>query len=533
MGLVALALGASCLAAEQTAAQLFKEAQKAEQAGQTVRAYLLYAEAAAKDPTNAVYWTRAQALRPVATMAKPEIGAVLGVKPDESNARAKGMSDIDPAVVGSISEWDIVEAQRHPLPPPELKAVLGTKDFNLKGDSKTLFEEVAKAFNLLVVFDSGYQPVQNIRFEMNGASYTEALRALQDATNSFIVPVGDRLILVANDTTQKRQELESTAAVVIPIPEPFSVQEVQEIATSVRGALDIQRLMVDTQRRMILIRDRVWKVRAAQTLVHDLMQPRPQVAIEIQIITDDLSKSKTWGLDLPTQFPLISFGNLIHKLPANVTTSIPAGFARFLTFGAGASFMGLGLTDATLFAEATKGDASTLLNSEVVTSDGVATSFHVGQKYPLVTSTYAIGQTSGSYVPPPVFNFEDLGLILKLTPHVHGTDEMSLELSAEFKLLGASSVDNIPVIAERKLESKVRLRNGQWAVLAGLATKSELKTVTGIPGLMFIPFLRKNTTQEDRSDTLILLKPHLLNQPPTETLTHLDWIGTESRGRTL
>ena len=58
-----------CLSAHAavTAEQLYKDAQKAERAGEIVRAYVLYAEAAAAEPTNLSYWERAQALRPSAS----------------------------------------------------------------------------------------------------------------------------------------------------------------------------------------------------------------------------------------------------------------------------------------------------------------------------------------------------------------------------------------------------------------------------------------------------------------------------------
>src|ERR1700730_13726661 len=53
-----------------TAELLFQQAQKAEHAGQIVRAYLLYAQAAAAEPGNLAYWERAQALRPMASLMK-------------------------------------------------------------------------------------------------------------------------------------------------------------------------------------------------------------------------------------------------------------------------------------------------------------------------------------------------------------------------------------------------------------------------------------------------------------------------------
>jgi general secretion pathway protein D len=122
--------------------------------------------------------------------------------------------------------------------------------------------------------------------------------------------------------------------------------------------------------------------------------------------------------------------------------------------------------------------------------------------------------------------------VLKVTPYVHGLDEMTLEVEAEFKLLGTTSVDNIPVISNRKFQSKVRLMNGQWAILAGLMNGSEAKTMSGLAGLSVIPFLNNNNKTLSHTETLIVLKPHLLNLPPTETMTRAAWFGTEGRPRT-
>ena len=59
--------------AATTAEQLFERAQKAERSGQLVNAYVLYAEAAAANPKNLMYWQRAQALRPTASINVREV----------------------------------------------------------------------------------------------------------------------------------------------------------------------------------------------------------------------------------------------------------------------------------------------------------------------------------------------------------------------------------------------------------------------------------------------------------------------------
>src|SRR6202030_4455313 len=85
-----------------SAEQLFKDAQKAERAGQTSRAYVLYAEAAAADPTNVSYWERAQALRPMASLLKDA----------ERPANPLPADRIDRTLFGSIAEQDLDQARK-------------------------------------------------------------------------------------------------------------------------------------------------------------------------------------------------------------------------------------------------------------------------------------------------------------------------------------------------------------------------------------------------------------------------------------
>jgi len=512
LALIAIATGS--LGATSTAEQLFHEAQKAERAGEIVKAYLFYSEAAAADPTNITYWTRAQALRPAASLLDP------------TPPKVEFPSDkIDRTLFGNITGADLEEA-RKPLPPPQLQADPGRRDYDVRGDSKAIWEQVAAMLHLKVLFDADYQPTHSFRFELSNADYRDTLHALQAATNSFLVPVSARLIFVTNDTTQKRTEFEPTIAVVVPFPEAISVQELQEVATSIRGVMDSQKLMVDTTRHLIMIRDKVGKVRLAEKLLADLLRPHAQVTIEVEILTTDLSSSLNYGLSLPTSFGLGSFLNRTNLIPY-----LPSGFSTFLAFGGGASLLGLGVTNAQLFATVSHSSSESILQGQMVAIDGQPASLHVGEKYPIMTSGY-FGNTSGSgtvYTPPPTVSFEDLGLVLKVTPHISGMDEVTLDLEANFKLLGASSVDGIPVIANTQYQSKVHVMTGEWAVLAGLMSAQEAKTITGLPILSYIPLLRNNTITKDQGATLIVLKPHVTVAPASESPSWKAWAGSETR----
>jgi general secretion pathway protein D len=503
------------LAAASQAEQLFHQAQKAERDGEIVKAYLLYAEAAAADPTNIDYWSRAQALRPAASLKDASPPEPPGFPSDK----------IDRTLFGTITEEEMEEA-RKPLPPPRLQAAPGLRDYDFQGDSKALWEQMAAALKLKVLFDGDYRPTRAFRFELANADYRAALQSLQLATNSFLVPVSQRLIFVANDSTQKRRDFEPTVTVTMPFPEGTTVQALQELGTTIRGVLDAQKVAVDPTRRLILIRDKVTKVRLAEKLLADLMRPHGQVIVDVEILTTDLSSSLSYGLSLPTSFALSSFVNR-----ANLINYIPSGFSTFLSFGGGASLLGLGVTNAQLFATVSNSNSQSIYRGQVVAVEGLPSTLHVGEKYPIITSGY-FGNTSGSgtvYTPPPTISFEDLGLSIKVTPHIVSVDEVALDLDAEFKLLGGSSSNGIPVVLNTQYQSKVNVMAGEWAVLSGLMTSQEAKTITGIPLLSYIPLLRQTIITKDRGMTLIVLKPHVTIAPPSATPAWRAWSGSETR----
>ena len=507
--------------AERSAEQLYREGQHAERSGEVVRAYLLYSQAAAKDPAEPKYWLRSQTLRSRAvTVAKSLAKSDTALSP-------AGKQVLEDGVTGGITDDELAEA-RQPQAPMELKASTDRKDLDFRGDSRLLFEQVADAYGLGAVFDGDYQPVAAFRFRLDGADYREALNALQAATASFVVPVAERVFLVAKDNTQKRADLEPTVTVVEELAAPVTIQEAQEVARAVQQALAITRLTVDTQRRLVLFRDRVSRVRPAQQLFRQLMRYPAVVSIEVEFLELSRAEETSYGLSLQTMFPLVYFGDWFHSTP-----SIPSGFTKFLTFGGGKTLFGIGVTDARMFARMSRSLGHVLLRTELRSTDGQAASVHVGDKYPIVTGGFlglGEGQTSGF---PPQFNFEDLGLVLKVTPKVHGMEEVTLDLESEFKVLTGESFNDIPVIANRQMKSQIRLRNGEWAVVAGMLVAQDTRSVTGPAGLSQVPGLghlfREQTHNDDERQILLVLKPVLLSLPPDQLPTQAVWTGSENR----
>lgn len=523
-----LVLAATLLAAPDTtadeASKLYKQGRKAERAGEMAKAYLLYSQAAALAPKKKTYWLRSQAVRTrAASQSKFEVPTAEGSAVEDSAESGGGTPE-------RITEKDLREA-RNMRPPPELQASAGRKDFNLKAEPKRLFEEVARAFGLDAVFDGEYPDGgRPLAFRMEGADYREALHALQAMTSSFVVPLGEHLFMAVKESQAKRNEVDPDVMVVIPIPQSATVQDAQELARSVQQVMEIKRFGIDSARRLVLLNGPVSKVRPAQRLFEDLLRYKPEVSIDLEFIEVTHSDALNLGLTLPTSFPIVPLTTVLHNVP-----SIPSALS-YVVFGGGASAFALGVANSTVIANFNKSNARTLLRTTIRSLDGMPANFHVGEKYPVLNSGY-FGPASfsgpGAYTPPPSFTFEDLGLVVKVTPHIHGTGEVTLELEAEFKVLAGQALNGIPIISNRKLTSKVRLKEEESAVVAGLMSKSEAQSISGLAGLAQIPGLgwlvRQNNKSHDSDEVIIVMRPHLLSLPPDETATRTVWIGTESR----
>jgi len=368
------------------AAQLYKEARQAELAGKFEKAYLLYSQAAVLDPGNRIYWLRSQAVR---TRAALEAVPAAGSLPAEFATEPPATATAAPVrKLEQPTEKELAEA-RKPQSPVELKASPDRKDFDLSGDGRSLFEKVGPAFGLDCVFDSDYQAGRPVRFRMDSADYREALHALELVTNSFIVPLTGKLFLVANDTPQKRRDVEPWMSVAIEVPQSTSVQEITQLATAVQQTMAIEKVSFDSRTNTVLLRGPTSKVIPAEAIFQDLMRHRAEIVMDLDIYEVDRNDMLTYGVSLPNLFPFSAFnsvGNTVMTL---------ADLARW---GPGGTVFAVSIGNAQMLANFSNANSHSLTHVELRSIDGQAVSFHAGDRYPVLTAGY-FGQSNVTGAP--------------------------------------------------------------------------------------------------------------------------------------
>jgi general secretion pathway protein D len=516
-----VALFATAASDPDIAKRLAEHARSARDAGEVVRAYLLYNEAARRDPTDPSYPASRDALAPTANLLmktqleEPVVAADI-VAAEKEAAEAEAAAH--PAPPGTIELQRSLQSFPHVQP----KNVL--LDFDIKGDEIALIQQVASAYGVRAAWDPQLDPKNNLRMRISQADFRTAMEALTAVTNTFVFPISTNTLYFARDTEAKRNELEPLILLSVPLPDSMNEKDLIDVANAVRAVLNLRSFGWDSVSRTVFIKDRVTRALTARSLLEALLLPKAQVALEVQVLTLDTDSNYHYGISPPTSLTLLNLGKLNAGSLASLA-STAATFTQLFTFGGGLGLFGIGVGDASMFASYTKSVAKTSYDAVLVTLDGQPANVHFGEKYPIPQTLYTgFAQSAASiYNPVPQFTEEDLGLVLKMTPKVDGDGDVALDVEAEYKALGAIYFATVPSVAQRKYTGSVILHEGEWAVIAGLDQKSMTRNRNGLAGLTDIPglnhLLSEHTRDNATSQTLILIKPEVTRLPMSATIS--------------
>ena len=120
----------------------------------------------------------------------------------------------------------------------------------------------------------------------------------------------------------------------------------------------------------------------------------------------------------------------------------------------------------------------------------------------------------------PASEYVDLGLKVHATPRVHPPDEVSLNMQFDISALTGQNVNGIPILSNRTIQQVVRLRANETSILSGLIESSELRSITGWPGLTFLgPVTSDRSKQQSDTELVIAITPRQLRLTPREGRT--------------
>ena len=121
-------------------------------------------------------------------------------------------------------------------------------------------------------------------------------------------------------------------------------------------------------------------------------------------------------------------------------------------------------------------------------------------------------------LPYPGFQYEDIGIKAKATPHIHPSGDVTVTLNLELRGLSAANYNGIPVLTNRTVEQTVRLHPNEPSVLSGIYSEQETLGVTGAPGAADLPGLQElfsnRNTQTQQTELIVVLNPRIVRIAP-------------------
>ncbi|MBI3664934.1 MAG: hypothetical protein HY236_01705 [Acidobacteria bacterium] len=446
--------------------------------------------------------------------------------PEESAEKAKPAPAVSPAVAAKTETEALVESLQTL---PHLKPI-SSQPINLKinNSSKVIFETVGKLAGINVLFDPEYQD-RRVTLELNNATLYEALDYVGTIAKAYWKPLSSNAIFVTNDNAAKRRDYEEYVVKTFYLTNAYTAQELQEIATAVRSVADIRRLFTVNSLNAMVIRGTADQVALAEKVLNDVDKSRGEVIIDVMVLEVSRSKTRdlgitpvsgtTPGINIPVGFtprsPIPSGSKDGGTTTGSAISLAKIGKVNFNDFS-------LTLPGASIKALLSTSDTRVLQSPRVRGFDGFKASLRIGDRIPIATGSFQPG-IGGVGINPLVntqFNYQDVGVVLDLTPRIHAGKEISMHVEIEISnVRDRIDIGGIsqPIIGQRKVTHDIRLKEGEANVIGGLMQAQTTKTISGVPGLGQLPLLGRLFSSEhlekSENEILIVLVPHVVRVP--------------------
>jgi len=421
----------------------------------------------------------------------------------------------------------------------------GRQNINVMGDTRSLYNNIATAFGLRVTFDESIKS-RNVRFNLQNVDLKTAVEAAGLMTHTFVTPVTSKEFLVATDTVQKRRELERMLERTFYLSNATTPQQITDIVNLLRTLLEIRHVVPQPGTSSITVRANQSTMHEAEELVSQLDLPAPQVTLDIQAFEVNTSMQRDLGVSLPLQFQMFNINSNILALlnspdaQSAIQQFLNSGGANLgqlaalvgqsqnelqsllanpvATFGGGLTLMAVGIPPVTANFSQNSSRVTTLEQATLQASQGNPATFHVGNRYPVLTQSFSSGLSApginiGLVGTIPGFTYEDLGVLVKAKPQIHGISAVTLDMEMSIKSLGSQVLNGVPVIQNREYKGVITVKDGEPAVLAGTLSNSETRSFMGPPGIGSIPVLNKLVSTEikshDQTELVIVVTPHI------------------------
>jgi general secretion pathway protein D len=504
----------------QTVSLDYRQAVKAEMSQKYEEAISLYTKAAMDHPKDSVYRLALFRARAAAGLYFLQAARTLVSqnKKKEAEINYKKALFFDPQNYKAAAELkDLLAPPEKPQKngeklegPVRLKGTGEALNLSFRNDVslRSIFQTLGRVTGVNFLYDDQFRDT-NLAIDLTGKDLQQAVNFLCVASKNFSRVIDEKTVIIVPDNVQKRMQYELNAIKTFYLSNIDASDVQMRLTQMVKTMYKVPAIQVDKNLNTVTIRDTPQAVALAEKLLRLWDKAKGEVQIDIEIMEVDRIREKNFGIDLSNgalglafvpadgsmsdegYFPIqgVDFGNL-----ANYQMTLPTALASIL---------------------AADSDTKIIAQPKIRGLGGEKIEYVVGQKVPIVNSTYAAIAAGGLSTQPIVnYTLTDIGITIKITPRIHLEREVTLEIELEVSSIAGTGTADIPIIANRTIKNTVRLKDGETNLLAGLLRDEERRSVGGITGLKDIPLVGSlfSATKKtiEQTDLVMTITPHII-----------------------
>ena len=437
------------------------------------------------------------------------------------------------------------EQARQAGPPPliKLNEVLPEIRFN-NTSIRDILNTIANITGINITYDRDYQD-RAYTVLLTGVTLDQALNQILSANQLFYKVLNQNTIMVIPDTAQKRANYEEQVIRTFYVSHADATELAQMINQIIRvPAMAVQPMIAPNKtNNTITIRATTAVAAIIEKMIESNDKPRAEIVIDVQILEVSRERAKQFGLDLsnyqinaifsPESDPRGTTGGTTPTATLNTT---PSFNLNTVTRGVSTADFYLAVPSAVIRFLETDSDTKLVAKPQLRGAEGQKITLNLGDDIPIPSTVFTPLATGGANTNPLTsFNYRTVGIVVEMTPRVTIEGDVILDLSVENSTKGVDvnvAGSNLPSFGTRKVVTRLRLRDGEANLLAGLLREDERRTLRGVPGVLRLPIVNKlfasNDTDIRTTDIVMLLTPRIVR---TQEITASDlspiFIGTQ------
>ena len=378
---------------------------------------------------------------------------------------------------------------------------------------------ISNAAGINITFDPGFQD-RAYTVQLEGVTLEQALQQILTVNNLFYKVLNQRTIIVVPETPANRAKYDEQVIQTFFLSHADATEMAQLLTNITRIAgLAVQPVIIANRAaNTITVRATAPMVAIISQVVTGNDKPRAEIVIDVEILEVNRQRAEQYGLNL-SQYAIQGF---FSPEASPTTTEGATATAPFNlnTISQGVSTADFYLAVPSAVVQFLESDSTTRLMAkpQLRGAEGTKLTLNLGEDIPVVSTTYTPLATGGAGINPLTsFSYRSVGLNVEMTPRVTYEGDVVLELMVESSSLGPNisvAGTSAPSFPSRKVATKLRLRDGESNLLAGLLREDERKAISGLPGLIHVPGLRTlfagNDNSIQQTDIVMLLTPRII-----------------------